>query len=89
MGAFQLAQSRQREANESESPAMERSGMMAGFGATRAIRDSRPRSPATGSQTSLGMATVSEVGEIQERSDRNLSVLTAIADVLPVRSIAG
>ena len=32
---------------------MERSGMMAGFRATRAIRDSRPRSPATGSRTNL------------------------------------
>jgi len=37
----------------SKSPAMERSGMPAGFMATRAIRDSRPRSPATGSRTNL------------------------------------
>jgi len=47
------ASSRQREASESESPPLERSGMMAGFGATRAIRDSRLRSPATGSRTNL------------------------------------
>ena len=52
------AQSREREAQLSESPALERSGMMAGFGATRvraarAIRDSKPRSPVPGSQTNL------------------------------------
>jgi len=45
--------SRASASHESESPPMERSGMMAGFGAIMAIRDSRPRSPATGSQTNI------------------------------------
>ena len=41
--------------------------MMAGFGANRVIRDSRPRSPAPGSRTSLRIATVSESGQFLER----------------------
>ena len=89
-GGIVPAQSRQREANESESPPMERSGMMAGFGATKAIRDSRLRSPAAGSRTNLVFpAGSANFASAARGAPRKLDRPRDYCGVLPVRSIAG
>jgi len=63
--------------------------MLAGLGATWAVRDSRLRSPTAEGQTDFG--PVSEAGQFRERSlrsERKLAVLTVIAVVLAGRSLA-
>jgi len=56
---------------------------MAGFGATRAIRASRLRSPAPESWTNqFGHSDAGHVSERSLRSDGKLAGITAIADAL-------
>jgi len=65
---------------------MERSGMMAGFRATRAIRDSRLRSPATGSRTNLVLSVRSATfsGGETERQRRVASGKWPCSRLMPI-----